>query len=253
MKLLRTLILRPLFRDPLRTAITTLAVALGIAVVVAIDLAADAATGSFRNSLETLTGRTDFEIYTNGRIDESYFARLATLPVDAHFSTVLEAQAIIPDIGAVPLYGVDLVEYCGARTRACQAGTGLDALDSVLASSALARRLPPTFTANLEGHVHQFHATTLPGDGDSEYLLLDIAAAQEFLHRTGKLDRIDVTVAPDEDRDRVERAIRAVIPASYLIDKPGSRNRENQTMLRAFRLNLHALSYISLLVGAFLI
>jgi len=253
MKLLRSLILRPLARDPLRTAITTLAVALGIAVVVAIDLAADAATGSFRNSLETLTGKTDFEIYANGGIDEANFARLATLPIDAHFSPAIEAQAIIPDIGAVPLFGVDLVEYCGARTRACSVDTRADVPDSALASPALARRLPPNFTANLEGHPHQFHLTPLPGSGAAEYLLLDIAAAQELLHRTGKLDRIDVTVAPDEDRDRVERAIRAILPPSYRIDKPGARSRENETMLRSFRLNLHALSYISLLVGAFLI
>ena len=54
MKLLRMLILRPLWRDPLRTALTAIAVALGVAVVVAIDLSGDAATGSFQASLETL-------------------------------------------------------------------------------------------------------------------------------------------------------------------------------------------------------
>ncbi|MGA2196137.1 MAG: hypothetical protein ABSH40_12785, partial [Bryobacteraceae bacterium] len=62
MKLLRSLILRPLRRDPLRTALTVLSVALGIAVIVAIDLAGDAATGSFRASMETLAGKTDLEI-----------------------------------------------------------------------------------------------------------------------------------------------------------------------------------------------
>ena len=41
MKLLRTLILRPLRRDLLRTALTILSVGLGVAVVVAIDLAGD--------------------------------------------------------------------------------------------------------------------------------------------------------------------------------------------------------------------
>ena len=61
MKLLRALILRPLVRDPLRTALTILAVALGVGVVVAIDLAGDAATGSFQSSLETLAGETDLE------------------------------------------------------------------------------------------------------------------------------------------------------------------------------------------------
>ena len=86
MKLLRTLILRPLRRDLLRTALTILSVALGVAVVVAIDLAGDAATGSFRSSMQTLTGKTDLEIIANGGIDERYMATLAALPFDAHFA-----------------------------------------------------------------------------------------------------------------------------------------------------------------------
>src|SRR5580700_8365573 len=109
MKLLHTLILRPLVRDPLRTALTILAVALGVAVVVAIDLAGDAATGSFRSSLETLAGKTDLEISANGGIDEQWIGRLATLPINARFAPVIEAQAGIPGIGSVPFYGVDFL------------------------------------------------------------------------------------------------------------------------------------------------
>ncbi|MBZ5621174.1 MAG: ABC transporter permease, partial [Acidobacteriia bacterium] len=89
MKLLRTLILRPLRRDLLRTALTVLSVALGIAVVVAIDLAGDAATGSFRSSMETLAGKTDLEILANGGIDERWIGRLAALPFNARFAPVV--------------------------------------------------------------------------------------------------------------------------------------------------------------------
>src|SRR5207248_11484874 len=56
-----------------------------------------------------------------------------------------------------------------------------------------------------------------------------------------------------EQLDRVERAIREALPASYLIGRPGTRSEENQRMVRAFRWNLRVLSYISLVVGAFLI
>ena len=51
----------------------------------------------------------------------------------------------------------------------------------------------------------------------------------------------------------MEQAIRATLPPAYLIEKPGVRGEENQRMLRAFRWNLRVLSYISLVVGAFLI
>ena len=112
LKLLRTLILRPLRRDLLRTALTILSVALGVAVVVAIDLAGDAAAGSFRSSMQTLTGKTDLEIIATGGIDERYMATLAALPFDVHFAPLMEAQLVLPGIGAVPLYGADLA---GAR------------------------------------------------------------------------------------------------------------------------------------------
>ncbi len=83
--------------------------------------------------------------------------------------------------------------------------------------------------------------------------MLDIAEAQRVLARYGKLDRIDITVGPHEDFGRVEAALRAAVGTGILIDKPGTRGVENQRMLRAFRWNLRVLSYISLVVGAFLI
>ncbi len=222
MRLLRTLILRPLWRDPLRTVLTILSVALGVAVIVAIDLAGDAATGSFHSSMQSLAGKIDLQILANGGIDERYMATLSALPFDVRFSPVIEAQETLPGIGSVPVYGVDLA----GDTR-------------TLASKALGERLhfPPTDIVNLPG----------------EFLLIDIATAQQRFHRYGKLDRIDVAVGPDEEFERVDRAIRAALPSSYLIDKPGTRSDENQRMLRAFRWNLRVLSYISLVVGAFLI
>jgi putative ABC transport system permease protein len=90
-------------------------------------------------------------------------------------------------------------------------------------------------------------------DAAGEFLAIDIADAQQALHRYGKLDRIDVTVGPTEDFARVESAIRGALPVSAQLEKPGARSDENQRMLRAFRWNLRVLSYISLVVGAFLI
>ena len=60
------LMVRPLFREPVRTALTVLAVALGVGVVLAIDLAGDAAAGSFHSSLETLAGDSNLEVTASG-------------------------------------------------------------------------------------------------------------------------------------------------------------------------------------------
>jgi putative ABC transport system permease protein len=88
---------------------------------------------------------------------------------------------------------------------------------------------------------------------DAEFVLMDIADAQQAAGSYGKLDRIDIFVSPGENFGQLEADIRGMLPASYSLDKPGVRGEENQRMLRAFRWNLRVLSYISLLVGAFLI
>ena len=90
--LFQRLIVRPMKREPARTALTVFAVALGVAVVVAIDLAGDAATGSFRSSLETLVGDAGYEISAVGGVDEKLLARLAALPFPLQFSPRIEGD-----------------------------------------------------------------------------------------------------------------------------------------------------------------
>src|SRR5580698_6573463 len=74
------LIVRPLYREPARTLLTVLAVALGVAVVLAIELAGDAAAGSFRSSMETLTGGSQLEVTSVGGVPDAVAGMLATLP-----------------------------------------------------------------------------------------------------------------------------------------------------------------------------
>ena len=249
MKLLRIMILRPLRRDLPRTLLTVLSVALGVGVVVAIDLAGDAATGSFRSSMETLAGKTDLEITANGGVDERFAGTLAALPVDARFAPVIETQASIAGAGSVELYGLDLLNLAGAP----------HGVPRVAISEALARSLPahPTkggsLTLDLAGHEVRCEVSLVTPVAGAEFVAMDIADAQQALGRYGTLDRIDVTAEPGQDFAALEAAVRRALPASYLITRPGARSEENQRMLRAFRWNLCVLSYISLVVGAFLI
>ncbi len=251
MRLLRTLIVRPLRRDTLRTALTVLSVALGVAVVVAIDLAGDAATGSFRSSLATVVGSTDLEIVANGGVDEAYIGMLAALPLDAHFAPVLEDLATIEGIGNVPVYGVDLVGKATGEFKSNQGSS------SLVLSRGLASRLHVSVDQPVSAVINDqrgtFQIAAIAGAQDAEFLLLDIADAQKALNRYGKLDRIDVKIAPRQDFAAAERRIRELLPPSYVVQKPGTRSEENQRMLTAFRWNLRVLSYISLVVGAFLI
>lgn len=248
MKLFRRLILRPLRRDLTRTVLTLLSIALGVAVVIAIELAGDAATGSFQSSLTSLVGKVDYEITATGGVDERYIAKLDALPVNARFSPVIEQPVTIPGQGSTTLYGIDTIS--AARQDAPNHDReGADFENSTVISSDLASRLH----LKKGDRILNFTIQDIASDPNDEWMAVDIAAAQRLLGRYGKLDRIEVFLAPGEDASQLERLIKATVPPAWEVETPGARSEENRRMLRAFRWNLRILSYISLLVGAFLI
>src|SRR5260221_7962256 len=89
------LIVRPVFREPMRTLLTPLAIALGVAVVLAIDLAGTAAAGSFHSSLETVAGENDLEIMTTGGVPEDFVGTLEALPYPLRITPRVEDYAVI--------------------------------------------------------------------------------------------------------------------------------------------------------------
>ena len=258
-RLFRRLILRPLRRDLTRTLLTLVSIALGVAVVIAIDLAGDAATGSFQSSLTTLLGKVDLEISANGGFDEKLFGKLTSLPLNARFSPVIEQPVAVGETASTTLYGVDILSNPDATAGDDASGelVPTDLLHSAVISSDLAERLHlrKGGTIDLRGPTARdvFTIRFIAPNQHSEWVGVDIAAAQRLLNMYGHVDRVEVFLSGSEDIGGVERAIRTIVPAAYSVETPGARSEENRRMLRAFRWNLRILSYISLVVGAFLI
>jgi putative ABC transport system permease protein len=248
-QLLRTLVLRPLARDPLRSALTIISIALGVGVVIAIDLSGQAATGSFRNSLTSILGKTDYSIVANGGVDEKWMGTLAALPLNAHFTPVIESSIQLPELGFVTLYGVDTVAEA-QQGIATSIPSGCAAL---VAAQDLARRWHHQLNDRIHLFDRDFCLIQIVDARNGGFIGMDIAEAQRILHGFGTVDHIDIRVDPQESAEAVQSAVRRVIPAAYQITESGTRSRENQRMLRAFRWNLQVLSYVSLVVGAFLI
>ena len=94
----------------------------------------------------------------------------------------------------------------------------------------------------------------LKDSGDSGGLvLMDIATAQRALHRLGRVDRVLVKVPSAPSVEQWEQRLHAILPAGVELRREGSQTDENRRMLSAFRWNLRILSYVALVVGAFLI
>ena len=257
------LMVRPLKREPARNLLTIVAVGLGVAVVVAIHLAGEAATGSFRSSLETLAGDADLEISAIGGLDESLLADLVSLPYPFQFAPRIEDSAVVHASGqTVPLVGVDLIGDTSLEQLFGQESPDIDVLtgeDSVWVGQRLAKQAGETLALRLNGTLHRFtvrgvfEGQGVKGLSRETLVLMDIGAAQRLLRRGRRLDRIDVRL-PRRGPQRDWRAVlHASLPAGVTLKPSGSRTRENRKMLSAFHTNLQVLSYISLVVGAFLI
>ena len=247
--LFQRLILLPLLREPMRTALTIFAVALGVGVVVAIDLAGQAATGSFHSSLEALAGRGGLSITATGGVDEMQLGKLARLPYPLEFSPRIEDFASLNGKGeAIPFIGLDWIASGKMQTLSA---TGTVA-NPVLVSRGLHLATGSPIRLLINDALHEFTvAGVLDSEGDA--IVADIGMAQRVTGKAGTLDSIEVRLPNRASTDYWQRLVEDHLPASVHIAAEGSRTVSNRKMLAAFRSNLRVLSYIALIVGAFLI
>lgn len=257
------LILRPLAREPIRTALTVFAIALGVGVVVAIDLAGEAAAGSFHSSLESLTGQSDLLITGTGGINEQLLGRLAQLPYAFDFAPRTEDFAFVNGKGeALPFLGLDLIGHRGEQPfeqdSLDNSARSLVNSDPVWVGRRLGLHRGDRVSLLINDGTQTFTvAGTLaprPGEiGEENALVTDIGLAQQLTGKAGKLDSIEVKMPAGGTMEYWRGLLIRELPRGLTIEPQGSRSGENRKMLAAFRWNLRVLSYIALIVGAFLI
>jgi len=289
LRLFYRMMVRPLFRESVRTSLTVLAVALGVAVVLAIDLAGNAAAGSFHSSMETLSGDNNLEITASGGIPENIVGTLASLPYPLRISPRVESFAVVADSKqTLPLIGVDVVAEthrrdaqflqsvagdaagsfgCGgeasesdssAANRSWEGGVAcLTDPSSIWVGESLHRAAGSRVALLINDEVREYIVRGVYPDanGNESAVLMDIAAAQRALTRFGRVDRvlIKTPATPAMALEEWQQQLRAVLPPGVEVRPQGASTAENRQMLAAFRWNLRLLSYISLVVGAFLI
>lgn len=247
------LIVRPLRREMLRTVLTALAVALGVAVVIAIELAGDAAAGSFRASVETLAGDSDFEVTATGGVPPEILAGLASLRYPLHLRPRIEDYAVMEE-RTIPLIAVDLLADALPGASGSESSTGVyQRDDSIWAGDGLGLHAGDRVRLLINDRTSEFTVRGLLGARSGEVIVMDLAPATRVLRRTGNLDRILIQTPAGKTLDEWEPLLRAGLPAGVTLARQGSRTNENRRMLAAFRWNLRVLSYIALVVGAFLI
>ena len=261
---------RPLFREPVRLGLMVLAVGLGVAVVLAIELAGNAAAGSFHSSMESLAGDNDLEVVASGGVAEALVATLASQPYPLRLSPRMEDFAVDTSTHeTLPLIGLDLISEGSRYGSQADAGNtdpshnesmeesvrDLENPESVWVSATLGKKTGEHISLLINDRVLDCLVRgVLPGASGSENaILMDIAGAQRALNRFGQVDRILIKLPANSNLEEWQKKLSGVLPPGVEVRPQGTGTEENRKMLAAFRWNLRLLSYIALVVSAFLI
>lgn len=281
LRLLRLFNLRHLRRKRLETLLCLLGIALGVAVMVSIDLANQNALRSFRRTVDAVTGRATHQILGGpAGIPDSLVAailsrsevqatplleyvasvRFQASPQDTTTKTILHLLAI------EPLTDADFRDYsAAANSTARHAPTALSTGLRFLLQPGAAlvdEGFAATHHLEIEDTLDvligaRWHAIYLVGlipqqmlaqAGLENLALVDITTGQEIFGRRGYVDRIDL-IASEEAAQKLA----AQLPAALHLEAPARRSQRVDDMLRSFRLNLTALSFLAVFVGMFLI
>ena len=264
----------------LRSLITVIAVALGVAIALAIDLANHTAVASFAASVNVVSNHVNLQVLGLGAgFDERVLTRVDAVDGITYAAPAIEDSVVVGARRGDPLsgeilrvLGVDMLRPVGgAATAFAQSGVAglaasapdpdelVNAHGAIVSARILRayhlRRGGPLDALAGDRPVRLRVSGVFPeGTGaiDSSVVFVDVATAQEMFGKVGRLDRIDVIADPAR-LAAVSARIRAVLPPGVRAIEPRVRTSEIARMLRSFQLNLAALSYVALLVGAYLI
>jgi putative ABC transport system permease protein len=254
--------LRHLWQHPLQTVLTILGMMIGVAVVVAVDLANSSAKRALALSSEMISGTATHYIEGGpAGVPEALYPRLRTDLRLRKSAPVVTDEVRVGD-KHMTLLGIDFFAHNFSRAvespdlnepagRRMLLEPGSVAMTRRTASM-LGLAVGDSFPVEHRGTAVRVELVYLfPADhpASHDFLLADIAVAQELLGRAGSLDRIDLTLAGAAEEAR----LRAWLPGGLSLVEADARQRSMAQMSRAFHTNLTAMSLLALLVGGFLI
>ncbi|MEO6913574.1 MAG: FtsX-like permease family protein [Candidatus Baltobacteraceae bacterium] len=268
--ILSALVIRYIRQNALRSAVTVIAVMLGVALVFAIDVANSTAVASFSSSVNVIAGHVDLQVFGVGDgFDERTLLRVQRQNGITAAYPIIEDELIVGERRGYPESGEVLrvigMDVTRPLPRAMPSGSVIDLNrfingNGVIISERVAWQYHARSGEILHAYagirrVDLYVSAVLPANTagvDSSVAFVDIATAQDLFLKVGRLDRIDLDADPTR-LPAIRSAVMRIVPPGVRVIKPSVRADEIGRLLRSFRLNLEALSYVALLVGMYLI
>ncbi len=255
---------RYLTHHPWQLALVLIGIAIGVAAVVAVDVATEAASRAFNLSIQAVSGRATHQIIGSDGLDENVYRALRVdLAVRSSAPMIEGAVALRGEtlhlIGIDPFAEAPFRDYVADNTETPVPQLLADP-GTVLLSKPTATRLGIKLgerVALKHGHdvrlLDYLSSARQPRAAFENLIITDIATAQEILNQIGKLSWIDLKLPPDVRGERMRARIKRWLPSTLRLERTRTKAHALRQMTRAFVTNLTAMSWLSLLVGMFLI
>src|ERR1017187_2068622 len=258
----------------LRVAMTTLGIALGVAVFFAVRTANAALLDSLTLTVERLAGKSTLEVSAGetGFPEETLDTVRATPGVQLA-EPVIEVivHTAFQDEGNLLILGVDTTgdqqlrqfEFDRSQSQIADPLTYLAEPRSILLARPFAERHGlqigdrlPIFTAHGKmDFVFQgiFKPTGVGEVFGGNIAVMDIYSAQTVFGRGHNFDRIDIMNAPAVPVNELQQRLRARLPTGIEVIRPEMMGQALENAVTAMRLGMLITSFISLLVGVYII
>jgi len=248
--------------------LTVLGVALGVASVLAIQIINRNAIGAFSAGIQAISGEADLSVLGQATtFDENLYPLVLGEEGVAAAWPLYQVDVALAerDLFFLQIYGVDLfspvrppwsttpedlseaVSELGwlAVTPVLAEEMGWAEGDSIQVTSG-ARRVDLVIGALVDFQQMSPLASR-------KLAVMDIAQAQSLLGTAGLIHQIDVRIREGSDREELRTRLQERLGPSVQVVTPEQREKQAADLMGAFRLNLTALSFISLFVGLFLV
>ena len=268
------LVIEHLRHRPLRALLTLVGVAIGVSAWLAIRVVNGEVYQSFEESVEFVVGEASVTVSGGSEgMDEQILQIIQRHPGVQSAIPVLKIEGEIQtgSLSGRPLviWGMDLLEQGkdwegqnSSDTMHQDDWEQLFAPTTVFLEEELATKLRlsqgKTLSVKVKGIVHELvigrvvKSLALQG-GVRQQVVMDIASVQWLFGELGRLHHVAIVPKIGGSVSTLVQDLQSLLPENIQVNHSSRRNRQVESMLRAFQMNLTMLSGISLLVGIFLV
>jgi putative ABC transport system permease protein len=271
-QLLRLISLRYLRAAPGRTFLTLFGISLGVSVVFAIDVVNSSVMGAFKNTIDTVAGKTALTVGDSTGVDEAALETVRAVSGVAAAVPVIEETA--HDIGSgtqLVVLGIDTLADNGVRDYEVTADdvkidddiAFLNDAHSVITTNRFAQRVGVKVGDKLsletvEGRADYTIRGMLAPRGPAnvfggDLLLMDVYAAQVAFGRGKRFDHIDVVPAPNVEVKALKARIERALGGTASVTRPQRRTEEAEQLMAGFELGLSLAGLVTMFVGGFIV